>query len=177
MLPARTVVLGGARSGKSAFAERLVETYERPKVYIATAQAFDNEMQTRITLHQEQRFSDWRTVEAPLDVISALFETAAEHVVLLDCATLWLSNHMLADHDLSQESDRLLDALGRCPAGVVVVSNEVGFGIVPDTALGRRFRNEQGRLNQRLAAMADLAVLVVAGLPMVLKGALPKGVA
>lgn len=175
VLPLRAVVLGGARSGKSAFAERLVEFIRKPKVYVATAQAFDEEMHDRIALHQTRRGNGWRTVEAPFDVSKALKNVASGEVVLLDCATLWLSNHMLADHDLSLECDRLISAISTCAADVVVVSNEVGFGIVPDNKLARRFRDEQGRLNQQLAAVSDLAVLVVAGLPMVLKGALPRG--
>lgn len=169
------MILGGARSGKSALAERLADSGGKPRVYIATAQAFDDEMRDRIAQHKQRRTGLWRTVEAPLDAAAALARATPDEIVLLDCATLWLSNHLLAENDLAAESDHLLAALAACPAAVVVVSNEVGFGIVPDNALARRFRDEQGRLNQRLAAAADLVVLVAAGLPLVLKGTLPGG--
>jgi adenosylcobinamide kinase / adenosylcobinamide-phosphate guanylyltransferase len=166
-----TLVIGGARSGKSRFAEGLVGTV--PRRYIATAQAWDDEMRARISQHRADRGDEWTTVEAPLDLASALADAHPHEVVLVDCATLWLSNHLLAEHDLDAESTRLLAALSACPAPVVIVSNEVGLSIVPENALARRFRDAQGRLNQRLAAQAALAVLVVAGLPVVLKGTLP----
>lgn len=171
----RKIVLGGARSGKSEFAESLADFFRKPTTYIATAQALDTEMQDRVARHKSRRDAAWTTVEAPLDVASALRAAAADRVVLLDCATLWLSNQMLAGHDVDAACDALIAALDDCPAGVIVVSNEVGFGLVPETPLGRRFRDAQGRLNQRLAAGADLVVLVVAGLPLVVKGALPDG--
>ncbi|MBV0913953.1 bifunctional adenosylcobinamide kinase/adenosylcobinamide-phosphate guanylyltransferase [Anianabacter salinae] len=177
MLPKLSIVLGGARSGKSYVAERLVLMTGRPRVYIATAQAFDDEMRARITAHRDQRGSGWRTIEAPHDPAPALASAAPGDVVLLDCATLWLSNRMLAEADLALETDALLAALADCAAPVVVVSNEVGMGIVPENALARRFRDAQGRLNQRLAAEAGLAVGVMAGLPFALKGALPTGLA
>lgn len=169
----RTFVFGGARSGKSRFAERLVTRDGRSKVYIATAQAFDAEMTSRIATHQADRGTDWRTLEAPMDIAGALSSVSAEEIVLLDCATLWLSNQLLAEADLGAASEALLIALEACPAPVVVVSNEVGQGIVPENALARRFRDAQGRLNQDLAAQADLVVMVAAGLPLVLKGTLP----
>ncbi|KMW57974.1 Adenosylcobinamide-phosphate guanylyltransferase [Candidatus Rhodobacter oscarellae] len=172
MRPKRIFVLGGARSGKSRFAEALLGETGKPRVYIATAQAFDGEMKHRIAQHKADRGADWRTVEAPLEVASALGEVSAQEAVLLDCATLWLSNQLLAEADLSGQSDALLAALEACAGEVVVVSNEVGQGIVPENALARRFRDAQGRLNQRLAAWADCAVLVAAGLPLVLKGSL-----
>jgi adenosylcobinamide kinase/adenosylcobinamide-phosphate guanylyltransferase len=166
-------VLGGAASGKSAFAEALVSATGRNRLYIATAQAFDAEMTAKIAAHRAARGPGWRTVEAPLDPAPVLRAASAQEVVLLDCATLWLSNLILAEADLAAAETALIDALAACAAPVVVVSNEVGQGLVPDTALGRRFRAAQGALNQRLATRADLAVLVVAGLPLVLKGTLP----
>jgi adenosylcobinamide kinase/adenosylcobinamide-phosphate guanylyltransferase len=172
-LPRLTLVVGGARSGKSAFAERLITATTRPRRYIATAQAWDDEMHTRIAQHQRDRGGDWLTVEAPLDLAAALSAARPSEVVLVDCATLWLTNHLLADHDLPAQTETLVLSLASSPAPVVIVSNEVGWGIVPDNALARRFRDEQGKLNQRLAAEADLVVTVIAGLPLVLKGQLP----
>ena len=168
-----TLVIGGARSGKSSFAETLVMATHRPRRYIATAQAWDDEMRARIAQHRDQRGHGWITVEAPLDLAGALADASAAEVVLVDCATLWLSNHLLADADLDAEVTALLAAILRCPAPVIVVSNEVGWSIVPDNALARAFRDAQGRLNQKMAAQAGLVVAVMAGLPMVLKGALP----
>lgn len=172
-LPPLTLVIGGARSGKSAFAERLITDSSRPRRYIATAEAWDDEMRDRIARHREDRGQAWTTVEAPLDLAAALSEVPQDEAVLIDCATLWLTNHLLADHDLAAETSGLLAALAACPAPVVMVSNETGWGIVPENALARRFRDEQGRLNQRLATRAGLVVTVIAGLPLVLKGSLP----
>jgi adenosylcobinamide kinase/adenosylcobinamide-phosphate guanylyltransferase len=166
-------VFGGARSGKSAFAESLIITTGRRRVYIATAEAWDDEMRDRIAAHRLDRGDGWETVDAPLDLAGALATIPADAAVLVDCATLWLTNHMLAEHDLAVETERLLTALAACAAPVVVVSNEVGWGIVPDNALARRFRDAQGRLNQQMAAQADLVVGVMAGLPFALKGRLP----
>lgn len=172
-LPSLTLVLGGAASGKSSFAEFLCFQSDKPRVYIATAQAFDDEMRLKIKQHREMRGSDWLTIEAPLDLASALDARSTQEVVLLDCATLWLSNTLLAERNISVASDALLTELANCPAQIVIVSNEVGHGIVPDNALAREFRNAQGRLNQMLAARAGLVVQVIAGLPQVLKGELP----
>ena len=172
-LPSLTLVLGGAGSGKSAFAENLVCATGRRRHYIATAQAFDTEMKEKILAHQESRGENWITHEAPLDVSKPLNDAPAEDVVLLDCATLWLSNQMLAERVLDIQIAKFLDAVRGTEAPLVVVSNEVGQGVVPEYKMGREFRNAQGRLNQALAAEADLAVFVIAGLPQVLKGELP----
>ena len=168
-----TLVLGGASSGKTAWAERLVLGSGRDPLYLATAQAWDDEMRAKIARHQVLRGAGWTTIEAPMDLGPALRGATEDQAVLLDCATLWLSNHLLAGSDLDAAGDDLMTAIGACAAPVVVVSNEVGAGIVPETALGRRFRDAQGRLNQRLAAQAGLVVAVMAGLPLVLKGQLP----
>ncbi|AZL59850.1 bifunctional adenosylcobinamide kinase/adenosylcobinamide-phosphate guanylyltransferase [Tabrizicola piscis] len=173
VLPPLTVVIGGARSGKSSYAERLLFATARPRRYIATAEAWDDEMRARIAQHQQDRGTDWTTVEAPLDLAPALAAASRDEAVLIDCATLWLTNHVLADHDIGYETDRLIAALAACPAPVVIVTNEVGWGIVPENALARRFRDAQGRLNQRLAAEAALVITVIAGLPLALKGQLP----
>ena len=173
MLPALALVIGGARSGKSRFAEGLIAATSRPKRYIATAEAWDDEMRTRIAQHRADRGDDWITIDAPRDIAPALATAGADEAVLLDCATLWLTNHMLAESDLETETTAFLTALSACAAPVVIVTNDVGGGIVPDNALARRFRDAQGRLNQQLAARAGLVVTVIAGLPLVLKGQLP----
>lgn len=166
-------MIGGARSGKSRFAEKLVTTWAAPRFYIATAEAWDDEMTARIAAHRTNRGEGWTTVEAPHDVAAALASVPPNAAVLLDCATLWLTNRMLAEADLEAEASHLIAALGACASPVTVVTNEVGAGIVPDNALARRFRDAQGRLNQRLAAEVALVVTVIAGLPLVLKGRLP----
>lgn len=168
-----TLVIGGARSGKSRFAEGLIAATSRAKHYIATAEAWDDEMRARIAQHRTDRGDDWTTVDAPRDLCTALAAVPQDAALLIDCATLWLTNHMLADSDLDAETTSLLRALSACPAPVVIVTNDVGGGIVPDNALARRFRDAQGRLNQQLAAQANLVVTVIAGLPLVLKGQLP----
>jgi adenosylcobinamide kinase/adenosylcobinamide-phosphate guanylyltransferase len=162
-------VLGGARSGKSRYAESLIAACAPPWVYVATADALDDEMRARIAEHRARRGADWRVIEVPRDLAGALKSSSAGGAVLVDCLTLWLSNQMLADADIAAESARLEAALSGIPGPVVLVSNEVGLGIVPDNALARRFRDAQGRLNQRIAARADRVVLMVAGLPLVVK--------
>lgn len=171
-LPALTIVTGGAKSGKSRYAEGLVTGSNRPRIYIATAQAWDDEMRDKVAAHRIDRGADWLTVEAPMDVAAALAQVPADAVVLLDCATMWLTNCMLAEADLDRETAALLAALTACPAPVVVVTNELGWSIVPDNALARRFQNAQGKLNQQLAAQADRVVAVISGLPLALKGPL-----
>jgi adenosylcobinamide kinase/adenosylcobinamide-phosphate guanylyltransferase len=164
-----TLVLGGARSGKSRYAESLVTALPAPWIYVATAEARDAEMAERIAAHQARRGAGWRTLETPRDVVGAL--TAHRTTPLLvDCLTLWLANALLASADVDAEIERLEAALEQASAPLVLVANEVGFGIVPDNALGRRFRDLQGLLNQRIAARADRVVLVVAGLPLTIKG-------
>ena len=164
-----TFLIGGARSGKSAYAEKLTSGFPAPWRYIATAQAYDDEMRERIDIHRGRRGNAWLTVEAPLDLAAALEEAPRGQPVLVDCLTLWLSNHMLAEHDVEAECGRLMKTLTRPKGPWFVVSNEVGLSIVPDNALGRRFRDAQGRLNQQVAAVADRVLLMVAGLPMQVK--------
>jgi adenosylcobinamide kinase/adenosylcobinamide-phosphate guanylyltransferase len=168
-----TLILGGARSGKSAFAQgsaeaRAAETGRRP-VMIATAQAFDAEMAERIARHRQDRGSAWSTLEAPLDIAGALDGLGAEDVVVVDCLTLWLSNLILDERNVATAVAELIAAVGRFEGTLWLVSNEVGFGIVPDNALARRFRDEAGRLHQALAQAADAVTLVVAGLTLRLK--------
>jgi adenosylcobinamide kinase / adenosylcobinamide-phosphate guanylyltransferase len=162
-------ILGGARSGKSARAQALAETAGETRLYIATAEALDAEMEARIARHKADRGAGWRTVETPLDLVAAM-EAADAPVVLVDCLTLWLSNLMHHERDVEAESAALCACLGRFEGEVILVSNEVGLGLVPETALGRAFRDEQGRLNQRVAAVCDVVEFVAAGLPLRLKG-------
>lgn len=166
-------VLGGARSGKSAYAQAAAEAAagSASPVMIATGQAFDDEMRERIARHRADRGERWRTVEAPLDLAGALDALGAHDVAVVDCLTLWLTNVILGEHDVADTRADLLAALARCRARLWVVSNEVGFGLVPETPLGRRFRDEAGRLHQAVAAQADEVLLVVAGLPMTVKPA------
>jgi adenosylcobinamide kinase/adenosylcobinamide-phosphate guanylyltransferase len=170
-----TLVLGGARSGKSRYGEGLIAAlpppWQPPWAYVATAEARDAEMAERITAHRARRGPQWRTVEAPRDLAAALADCRTTPV-LVDCLTLWLSNRMLADADIELEMARLEAALAAAETPVVLIANEVGSGIVPDHPLGRKFRDLQGVLNQRMAARADRVVLVVAGLPLALKGSL-----
>ena len=168
-LPALTLVLGGMRSGKSEYAERLIEAHG-PGVYIATAQVLDTEMAERVRRHRERRGDSWATVEEPLDLAETLgAHGATGRAVLIDCLTLWLSNLLAAGRDAEVETAALAAALARLLVPVVMVSNEVGLGIVPDNALARVFADAAGRLNQAMAAAADRVVLVSAGLPLVLK--------
>ena len=171
-LPALTLVLGGARSGKSRYAERLVEAAAGAGTYCATAEAGDAEMAARIAEHRARRGPFWRTVEAPLDLAAVIAgEPVPDRPLLVDCLTLWLSNLLLAERSINSECARLHGALREAGGPVVLVANEVGLGLVPETSLGRRFRDAAGLLNQEIAAFANRVVFVAAGLPLVLKGA------
>jgi len=167
------LVLGGARSGKSRVAEELACASGLQRCYIATAQAGDGEMTERIARHRADRGGEWLTIEEPLFLARTLLENAtAERCLLVDCLTLWVTNLLLAEDPelLARERDRLFDALERCPGHIILVSNEVGHGIVPMDALTRRFVDESGWLHQALARRCDRVLWVVAGLPQVLKG-------
>ena len=163
------LVTGGARSGKSARAESRARGFPGRPVYIATAEALDAEMSERIARHRARRGSEWIEREAPLALVEALDETDGGGARLIDCLTLWLSNLMHANRDWSQEASRLAQALGCQRSPVVLVTNEVGSGIVPDNALARAFRDAAGLTNQMIAKAADEVELVVAGLPMRVK--------
>ena len=166
-----TLVLGGARSGKSRYAEALFARHPDARLYVATGQAGDAEMAERIRRHRAQRGESWRTIEAPLDLVSALeAQGRPGAAILVDCLTLWLSNLMGAGRDVERARDGLVAWLRNSPCPIVLVSNEVGFGIVPDNEIARRFRDHAGRLNQEVASVADAVVLVAAGLPLALKG-------
>jgi adenosylcobinamide kinase/adenosylcobinamide-phosphate guanylyltransferase len=164
-----TLVLGGARSGKSAHAERLVTVHPAPWHYLATGEAGDAEMAERIARHRARRGAGWIIREVPIELADALDGTEAGRPVLVDCLTLWLSNLMLAGRDPETEADRLTSSLAPARGPWVVVSNEIGLGIVPENALARRFRDAAGRLNARVAAIADAVVLTVAGIPVQVK--------
>lgn len=165
-------MLGGARSGKSAFAEGLVRSTGLARFYLATAEAGDGEMDMRIARHRADRASrDWKTVEEPLDLRARLQDLAApERCILVDCLTLWISNLMMAERNVTAEGERLTAALDRLAGPVVLVSNEIGLGIVPDNRMARAFRDHAGRLHQAIAAMAEEVYFVAAGLPLKMKG-------
>ncbi len=169
-LPAVTLVLGGARSGKSLYAESLVERAAPSGTYCATAEAGDAEMAERIAAHRARRDPFWHTLEVPLALASAIVtEAKPERPLLVDCLTLWLSNLLLAGRPVEDEAAALCAALHLARGPVVLVANEVGMGLVPGTPLGRRFRDAAGRLNQQVAALADRVVFIAAGLPLALK--------
>jgi adenosylcobinamide kinase / adenosylcobinamide-phosphate guanylyltransferase len=165
-----TLVLGGARSGKSRYAESLVTARPQPWVYIATAEARDDEMAARIAAHRARRAAGWQTIEAPHELPEALRAAPPEAAALVDCLTLWLSNVMDAKFNIDKLTQRLEEALGGRTGMTVLVSNEVGLSIVPDNALARSFRDAQGVLNQHLAGIASRVVLMVAGQPLIVKG-------
>ena len=173
MLPALSLVLGGAASGKSVFAENLLLSSGLKPVYLATARAWDDETKSRIDVHKTRREGLFSTVEAPIDIAAALAEREAGDAVLIDCATMWLTNLMMDEHPIDDAGEQLVAEISAASVPVVLVSNEVGQGIVPDNAMSRQFREAQGRLNIAMAAHANLVVQVVAGLPNVLKGELP----
>jgi adenosyl cobinamide kinase/adenosyl cobinamide phosphate guanylyltransferase len=164
-----TLVLGGARSGKSAFAESLVTAHAGPWSYIATAQAFDDEMRARIAAHRDRRGDEWRTIEAPHALAQAVLDAPKDRPMLVDCLTLWLSNRLLAGADLSADREALLAALARRAAPTAIVSSEVGLSIVPENALARAFRDAAGELHQAVAAVSGRLYLVVAGHPLTVK--------
>jgi adenosylcobinamide kinase/adenosylcobinamide-phosphate guanylyltransferase len=175
MTKERILVLGGARSGKSRMAEQIVEASGLARFYLATAKAGDEEMQQRIAEHRARRGTGWQTLETPLDLETALAEMARpDRAVLVDCLTLWLSNIFLNEGDVGERIAALAVTLRELPGLIVVVSNEVGMGLVPDNALGRSFRDAQGQLNQSVARICQTVIFVAAGLPLALKGKLPS---
>ena len=170
------LVLGGARSGKSTYAQRLAEKWWTSPLYLATAEALDTEMADRVQKHREQRGPRWGCAEEPLDIAKVVAShSPPTNGILVDCMTLWLTNVLLKEGSESviRRKQELLLALQRRTTDIILVSNEVGMGIVPESALGREFRDLQGWLNQDLAKVADRVVFVAAGLPLALKGILP----
>ena len=166
-----TLILGGARSGKSRYAQRLAEKACARRIFIATAEALDDEMSDRIAQHIADRGESWTTVECPLELCRSIENACNEqNAVIVDCLTLWLSNVMHAERDVAEETERLVQTLNSVTTPLILISNEVGMGIVPQTALGRRFRDEQGRLNQRVANACVRVEFIASGLPLRLKG-------
>lgn len=164
------LITGGARSGKSMLAEQMTLGLGDPAIYIATAQAFDDEMTDRIDRHRARRGAEWQTLDAPLDLVGALAESdAVGRPRLVDCITLWVSNLMLAEHDWEAATAALTDLIPTLRAPVVFVTNEVGSGIVPENALARAYRDAAGLTNQRLAAACDELWLCVSGHPLKVK--------
>lgn len=163
------LVTGGARSGKSKLAEARCLALGLPATYIATAEIFDDEMRARVDTHRARRAAEWRDFAAPLDLVGALVATEGQGTRLIDCLTMWLNNVMYHAQDVGQETQRLCAALRGARAPVVLVTNEIGMGIVPDNALARAFRDAQGILNQEVAALADEVLLAVSGLPVRIK--------
>ena len=168
-----TMVIGGAASGKSLWAENFALSATKQPLYIATAQAFDSEMKEKIATHRARRSARWDFKEAPLDLVGTLSGLTSESCALIDCLSMWLSNHLLAATPLEPLETELLTAINSCPAQLVLVTNEVGYSVVPENALARKFRTVQGQLNQRLARVADKVVLITAGLPIILKSSDP----
>lgn len=168
----KTLVLGGARSGKSHYAQQLAEQTGKQLVYIATATAGDNEMKLRIEQHQRQRPASWSTVEEPLKLAGVITQYADnEHCILVDCLTLWLSNCMASENAgaIEQQLDHLVETVNGINTDLIMVSNEVGQGIVPMGELSRQFVDESGRMHQKLAQMCERVVFIIAGLPQILK--------
>jgi len=167
----KTLILGGARSGKSTYALKLGEMHEQHRIFIATAQPLDQEMRERIASHKAVRSNKWETIEAPLDLSDAIASCQNDDAfIVVDCLTLWLSNLMHQDLDVDGEVQRLISSFNSSAASIVFVSNELGLGLVPETPLGRSFRDEQGRLNQLIASECDIVEFIAAGLPLRLKG-------
>ena len=163
------LITGGARSGKSSFAEKRTLSYGTPVIYIATAQAFDEEMENRIQLHQQRRGDEWRTISEPLAIANILTSLDRQGACLVDCLTLWLSNLIFAEEDISKATSSLIEAIAARRDPVILVTNEVGGGIVPENALARRFRDEAGRLNQIVAEAVDEVYTCISGIPLKLK--------
>jgi len=172
-IAARSIlVIGGARSGKSAYAQALAEAAAPERLYLATAEASDAEMAERVARHEAARGAGWATREEPLDLVAALIaEARPGRIVVVDCLTLWLSNLTFSSRDAEAEVARLAEAVGRLDGPAILVSNEVGLGLVPETRLGRDFRDAQGRVNAALAQASDAVVFLAAGLPTLLKPA------
>ena len=163
------LITGGARSGKSSFAEKQTLSYGVPVIYIATAQALDEEMEKRIQIHRERRGEEWLTINEPLELADKLLSLDGRGACLVDCLTLWLSNLMFAEKNITEATFSLIQAIDARRDPVILVTNEVGGGIVPENELARRFRDEAGRLNQVVADAVDEVYTCISGIPLKLK--------
>ncbi len=170
------LVIGGCRSGKSSFALDYANKHFRQKVFLATSQALDNEMEQRIKKHREARGPDWATVEEPAELTKVLASPNTDYdVILIDCLTMWISNLLMAgegEEEILSRAEQLVEFMRKTPQSIIAVSNEVGTGIVPENKLARVFRDIVGLANQMVAACSDIVVMTVAGLPQVIKGKL-----
>lgn len=167
-----TLILGGARSGKSVFGEKLALNKDSKPIYIFTAQSFDEEMDERIRIHKERRKKQsWQDVEATINLPAAISELSKkEKVILVDCLSLWLTNLILNERNIDRDITEFLNALEKSPGDVILVSSEVGLGIVPDNEMSRVFRDHLGSLHQKVAAISETVIMMVAGIPMIIKG-------
>ena len=167
-----TLILGGARSGKSVFGEKLALNKDSKPIYIFTAQSFDKEMDERIRIHKDRRKKQsWQDVEATINLPAAISELSKkEKVILVDCLSLWLTNLILNERNIDRDITEFLNALEKSPSDVILVSSEVGLGIVPDNEMSRKFRDHLGSLHQRVAAISETVIMMVAGIPMIVKG-------
>ena len=164
-----TLIIGGAASGKSRYAENLLKNSKQEKLYLASANIYDKEMQVKVEKHRLRRGDDWTTITEPLNAADKIAKLNNKQIMLFDCATMWLTNHFLAENDIHNEIELLIDAINHSSGSIVTVTNEVGAGIVPENSMAREFREIQGELNQMLAASAIHVVQVIAGLPLTLK--------
>jgi adenosylcobinamide kinase/adenosylcobinamide-phosphate guanylyltransferase len=165
----KTLILGGAASGKSQYAENLVKVSKQKKFYLASANIYDKEMQSKVKKHKLRRGDDWTTITEPLNAADKIAKLNDKQIMLFDCATMWLTNHFLEENDIHHEIELLINSIKFSSGSIVIVTNEVGAGIVPENSMARKFRELQGELNQRLAASANHVVQVIAGLPLTLK--------
>ena len=165
----KTLIIGGAASGKSQYAENLLKNSKQEKLYLASANIYDKEMQAKIEKHRLRRGDDWTTITEPLNAADKIAKLNKQQIMLFDCATMWLTNHFLAENDIHSEIELLIDTMNNSSGSIITVTNEVGAGIIPENSMAREFREIQGDLNQRLAASAIHVVQVIAGLPLTLK--------
>ena len=165
----KTLIIGAAASGKSQYAEDILNNKVGKKLYLASANIYDEEMQEKVNKHKDRRGSEWTTIAEPLDAVHYIENLNIKEIMLFDCATMWLTNHFLEKSNIIHEIDLLVNSIKSSKGSIITVTNEVGSGIVPDNSMAREFRELQGKLNQKLATVASLVVTVIAGIPLILK--------
>jgi len=165
----KTLIIGAAASGKSQYAEDILNNKVGKKLYLASANIYDEEMQEKVNKHKDRRGSEWTTIAEPLDAVHYIENLNIKEIMLFDCATMWLTNHFLEKSNIYHEIDLLVNSIKSSKGSIITVTNEVGSGIVPDNSMAREFRELQGKLNQKLATVASLVVTVIAGIPLILK--------